>query len=137
MEYLWNKLKEKGKIEGGEFNGYYCTADEEFLKVKDVYFDQAEGKHKSSFSHRPVEPLVEFNYFFNFSAEERGEIENWLKGLDKNNSFIPSERVALILNNLHQFANQISISRDSSRVSWAIPCPGDPSQRIFLAFLCV
>ncbi|MDD5042501.1 MAG: methionine--tRNA ligase [Candidatus Omnitrophica bacterium] len=119
-------LFEKGDIYEGKYEGLYCTPCETFWLES-----QADGGLCPD-CKRPVESIVESNYFFRLS-----KYQDWLLGfLKAHPGFIrPASRYEetmrfLELNKL----NDLCISRPKERLSWGIPLPFAPAHVTYVWF---
>ena len=81
--------------------------------------------------HRPVEQIVEPNYFFRMSA-----YQDWLiEYIRTHPEFIqPEYRRNEVLGFLRQPLGDLCISRPVSRLSWGIPLPFDPDYVTYVWF---
>jgi methionyl-tRNA synthetase len=106
----------RGEIYRGEYAGWYCVPDERFWTEKDL----AEGLCPDC--GRPVERIVEPNYFFRMSR-----YQDWLTAyIQSHPDFIrPETRRSEILSFLRQPLGDLCISRPVSRLKWGIPLPFD------------
>ncbi len=116
VEALLQALWDKGEIYRGDYQGWYCVPDERFWTEKDL----VEGSCPDC--GRPVEHIVEANYFFRMRA-----YQDWLIDYIKTHpSFIqPDFRRNEVLGFLRQPLGDLCISRPASRLSWGIPLPFD------------
>ncbi|MFA4992919.1 MAG: methionine--tRNA ligase [Candidatus Omnitrophota bacterium] len=108
-------LFKKGDIYEGKYEGLYCTPCETFWLES-----QAIGGLCPD-CQRPVERIVEGNYFFKLS-----KYQDWLlEFLKKNQDFIkPASRYEETLRFLElNKLNDLCISRPKERLSWGIPLP--------------
>lgn len=108
-------LFRKGDIYEGKYEGLYCTPCETFWLQS-----QAQGGLCPD-CKRPVERIVESNYFFKLS-----KYQDWLLGfLKENPGFIrPASRYEETLRFLElNKLNDLCISRPKERLSWGIPLP--------------
>lgn len=72
----------------------------------------------------PVEFITEENYMFNIGKFQQ-PVRDWLNsGALRPNNFLPSALTSLRSN------EKLSVSRDTKKVSWGIPVPGDRSQTV-------
>jgi len=108
-------LYKKGDIYEGKYEGLYCTPCETFwLQAQAV-----EGLCPDC--QRPVERIVEINYFFKLS-----KYQDWLLGyLNEHPNFIkPASRYEETLRFLElNKLNDLCISRPKERLNWGIPLP--------------
>jgi methionyl-tRNA synthetase len=118
VEQVLRQLWQAGKIYRGEYEGWYCVPDERFWTEKDL----VEGGCPDC--GRPVEKIVEANYFFRMSQSQ-----DWLVAyLQAHPDFIqPAARRNEVLGFLRQPLGDLCISRPAARLSWGIPLPFDPA----------
>ncbi|MBN1178798.1 MAG: methionine--tRNA ligase [Anaerolineae bacterium] len=121
LEDMWHR----GEIYLGEYEGWYCVPDERFWTEKDL----VEGNCPDC--GRPVERIVEHNYFFRMSR-----YQNWLIAyITEHPDFIqPEVRRNEVLGFLRQPLGDLCISRPASRLSWGIPLPFDPDYVTYVWF---
>lgn len=121
LQDLW----ERGDIYRGEYAGWYCVPDERFWTEKDL----VDGRCPDC--GRPVEQLVESNYFFRMSA-----YQDWLIAyIQAHPHFIrPEVRRNEVLGFLRQPLGDLCISRPAARLSWGIPLPFDPDYVTYVWF---
>ena len=120
---LWRRVKERGFIYKGQYEGWYCTVDEVFVpdtQLVDGRCPTCGGK---------VERIAEESYFFRLSAFR----DRLLSHYDQHPEFItpPSRRnevVAFVEGGLQD----LSVSRTSFK--WGIPVPGDPAHVMYVWF---
>jgi len=67
---MWNRIKANGDIYLGNYEGFYCQADESFLTETQVSEDPETGQKISKESGRPVKWLKEPNYKFRLSEDQ-------------------------------------------------------------------
>ncbi len=113
LQELWDR----NDIYAGSYEGWYCVPDERYWTDKDV----PDGRCPDC--GRPVERLVEKNYFFRMSA-----YQDWLVGyIEAHPGFIrPESRRNEVLGFLRQPLGDLCISRSTERLTWGIPLPFDP-----------
>lgn len=111
----------------GSYIGWYCVGCEEYkteTHVKDT--NSVCPDH-----NRPYDKIQEDNYFFALSkftsvlkvSIESGELQ-----------IIPAFRAKEIMSLINSGLEDISISRPSSKITWGIPVPGDPTQVMYVWF---
>ncbi|MBD3187782.1 methionine--tRNA ligase [Candidatus Bathyarchaeota archaeon] len=118
---IFLKMKERGDIYKGYYEGLYCVGCESFIRKVDL----VDGKCPQ---HDQAPKLVkEESYFFKMSKYQ----EPLLDFYKKNPDFIspPSKRKG-IMNLLSEGLKDLSISRKS--ISWGIPIPGDPEHVMYV-----
>lgn len=115
VQYVLQKLFDKGDLYPGNYEGLYCVPCEVFWTQK-----QAENNLCPD-CKRPVEKITEKNYFFKLSI-----YQDWLVDyIEKNTGFIqPESRRNEVLCFLKESRlNDLCISRPKERMSWGIPLP--------------
>ncbi|MCP4541973.1 MAG: methionine--tRNA ligase [Chloroflexi bacterium] len=125
VETILQDLWDRGEIYLGEYEGCYCVPDERFWTEKDL----VDGNCPDC--NRPVERIVEPNYFFRMSA-----YQDWLiEYITAHPSFIqPETRRNEVLGFLRRPLNDLCISRPASRLSWGIRLPFDPDYVTYVWF---
>ena len=126
VQELLQKLFDRGEIERRTYEGWYCTPDERFWTEKEI----VEGKCPDC--GRPVERIMEDNYFFLMSSYQGRLIEY----IEKNVNYIqPESRRNEVLGFLRtQKLGDLCISRPKARLSWGIELPFD---RDFVTYVWV
>lgn len=124
-QLIWKQLKDY--IYKGNYEGWYCTGDEE-------YFSEAVVKANKGTCpdhNRPYEKLAEINYFFKLST-----FASKIKAAIESSEFqiIPASRKNEILSVINSGLEDISISRPKDKISWGIPVPGDDTQVMYVWF---
>ena len=121
LQQLWDE----GEIYRGSYEGWYCVPDERFWTEKDL----VDGNCPDC--GRPVEKIVEANYFFRMS-----QYQDWLVGyIQDHPDFIqPASRRNEVLGFLRQPLGDLCISRPVARLSWGIPLPFDPDYVTYVWF---
>lgn len=117
------RLKVKGYVYKGMYEGWYCVPCETFFTELQVEENKCPDCKKS------VEKLGQESYFFKLSAFR----ERLLEHIEKNTRFImPESRRNEILGFLNQELKDLSISRKD--VSWGIPFPEDELHTVYVWF---
>jgi len=117
---ILNKLKNKGDIYKGIYEGLYCVDCETFYTEKDL----EEGNcpvHK-----KQCELVKEETYFFKLSKYQKKIIES----IKKDNLIWPDKKKTEILNRLKEPLRDLSISRKD--VKWGIPLPFEKNLTVFV-----
>lgn len=122
---LWRRCEAKGDIYKKKYKGLYCVGDEMFLREADL----VDGKCPNHPNMTPV-MLEEENYFFKLSAYQQ-KLEEYLS---QPGVIVPEWRREEALAFVRGGLEDLSISRDSSRLSWGVPVPGDESQVMYVWF---
>jgi methionyl-tRNA synthetase len=118
---MW-KLCEKD-IYKKAYRGLYCVGDEAFVRESDL----VDGRCPNH-PNLELQIVEEENYFFNF-----GNYKSRLRDYLVNDSIIPEWRRNEALSALEAMED-ISISREKSRLSWGVPVPGDETQVMYVWF---
>jgi methionyl-tRNA synthetase len=123
VQAIWTKMMEKGDLYKASYQGLYCAGCETFLTERDLTEDGRCQVHLST-----PEPVEEENYFFRLSHYK----EKIRAHIEAHPDFIqPAFRAQEILNVLDDLED-ISVSRSIHSVTWGIPVPNDPDQRIYV-----
>jgi methionyl-tRNA synthetase len=127
VQKIFHRLKEKGDIYKGIYEGWYCVSDETFLS-EDVPL--VEGTHKICPDCGKQANLVsEECYFFKLSAYQ----ESLLEFFAQNPEFVrPQSRMNEVVSFVRQGLRDLSITRTT--VKWGISFPDDPSHTIYVWF---
>ena len=117
VQAILQDLFDRDLIYKAEYKGYYCVACERFFTEKDLL----EGNLCPD-CQRPVETIVESNYFFRMS-----NYQDWLiQYITEHPDFIqPAFRANETLGFLRKPLEDLCISRPKSRLSWGIELPFD------------
>ncbi len=125
VEAALQDLWDKGDIYAGDYEGWYCVPDERYWTEKDL----VDGNCPEC--GRPVERLVEKNYFFRMSAYQTWLIDH----IETHPGFIrPESRRNEVLGFLRRPLGDLCISRSVARLGWGIPLPFDPEYVTYVWF---
>ncbi|WP_447973231.1 methionine--tRNA ligase [Nitrospira sp. Kam-Ns4a] len=125
VQRLLQALYDKQLLYQADYTGWYCTFDERFWTEKDL----AGGLCPDC--QRPVERLIERNYFFRMSRYQ----DQLIKHLKDQPDFIrPESRRNEVLGFLQKPLEDLSISRPKARLSWGIELPFDPAYVTYVWF---
>lgn len=125
--HFWNELKTRKHIHSSQYNGWYCASDETFLTDSQLKIN-FDGSKCSLESGHPVEWTEETNYMFSLSKLQ-DEVLYWVK---QGGRIRPAKFEKILLDYLSEPLPDVSISRPSNRVHWAIPVPDDDSQTVYV-----
>jgi methionyl-tRNA synthetase len=131
---MWSSLVQKNHIYLGSHEGWYSKADEAFVPESQV--EEVNNIKVVAATGLPVEWVSETNYKFKLSAFQ----EPLMKWLVQNPDVIqPKQRYNEVLQFVTAGLEDISVSRLSSKVGWAITVPNDDKHCIYvwLDALCV
>ena len=116
VEYILNKVNDKGDIYFSEYEGLYCLGCERFYTEREL----VDGKcpdHQTK-----PEIIKESNYFFRMS-----KYQDWLiDHINQNPDFIrPTRYRNEVLSFLKEPLEDLCISRPKSRLTWGVTLPFD------------
>ncbi|KAI6190784.1 Methionine--tRNA ligase, mitochondrial [Aphelenchoides bicaudatus] len=119
---FWNRMKSKGYIYKGTYEGWYSIRDECFYANEEIETvkDEKEGEIT-----RSIETKTEVEWI---------KEENYMKWLDEAEPIAPSTNLPAVLQSMRANNSPLSLSRDSKRLQWGIRVPDDPSQTIYVWF---
>lgn len=124
VELFYKKVKDKGDIYKGFYEGLYCRGCEAFITESDL----VDGKCPFHPNKEP-EKIREENLFFRASAYR----DQLLEHIDKNPSFVqPASRKNEIVNYIKDHFTDVSITRQS--MEWGIPAPDESGQVLYVWF---
>lgn len=131
VRHFWEVLQKKEHIYIGTYKGWYSTQEELFLsdsEIKEVPKEDGTPQKVSVESGHPVEWMEEKNYVFRLSRFQ-DDLIHWLKspGVVK-----PAKFQDLLVHWIRAGLQDLSVSRQSSRVKWGIRVPGDETQTIYV-----
>ncbi|KAM5146067.1 methionine--tRNA ligase, mitochondrial [Mantella aurantiaca] len=130
VRHFWKTLEKQGFIYKGTYQGWYCTSDEAFLSKEQTTeaVDSNGNKIRVSVEsgHR-VHWMSEENYMFRLSSL-RPQLLKWLQ----TDPIHPAPFLRLVRKWLEEELPDLSVSRQSNRVSWGVPVPSDPTHTIYV-----
>ena len=127
VQKLWQESHTNGFITKGYHEGWYDKKEEAF--VPSNVLDQLNGKDlDKSVKEMGLEWISESNYKF-LLWKCFDSIKDFLK---QPGTIFPSQRASAVMDFEEQ--KELSISRCSSRVQWAIPVPRDETQSVYVWF---
>jgi methionyl-tRNA synthetase len=127
VQKIFLRLKEKGDIYKGTYQGWYCVSEENFL-AEDVPL-QPEGDKICPDCGKRAVLVSEECYFFRLSAYRTP----LLRFYDENPQFVrPPGRMNEVVSFVRQGLKDLSITRTT--VKWGIPVPDDPKHTIYVWF---
>lgn len=132
VQHFWSNLISKDYIYKARYSGWYSVNDETFVPETQIKEEIKDGEkiNVSLDSGHKVEWTEEENYMFRLSAF-KSHLQKWLKtdGIITPSKF--QKQLKDFLENEPYFPD-ISVSRPSSRVHWAIQVPSDPDQSVYV-----
>ncbi|MBM3294880.1 MAG: methionine--tRNA ligase [Candidatus Aminicenantes bacterium] len=127
VQKLFARLLEKGDIYKGEYKGWYCVSDENFL-AEDVSADAHGHKCCPDCGKKSV-VVSEETYFFRLSAYQEKLLDLYAARPD----FVrPASRMNEVESFVRGGLKDLSITRTT--VKWGVPVPGDPAHTIYVWF---
>ena len=123
VQYLFEKIRAKGDIYLGQYEGWYCIPCE-------TYFTELQAKDNTCPDcGRALERLKEESYFFKMSSYS-GAL---LRHLEEHKAFVlPDMRYNEVASFVKGGLRDLSISRTT--FTWGVPVPGDPRHVIYVWF---
>jgi methionyl-tRNA synthetase len=136
VQQFLERIHEAGDIELGTYEGLYCVSCEAYYSPEELVAceqgddSEATGGEQSAESTRdccpihgrPVEHVVEENYFFKLSRYEARLLEHYAAHPE---AVQPQSRLNEVLGFIRGGLQDFSMSRTS--ISWGVPLPWDPS----------
>jgi methionyl-tRNA synthetase len=120
---LWRRVRDRGHIYKGKYEGWYCTIDEVFVPETQL----VDGR--CPICGNAVERIAEESYFFKLSAFQQPLLDHYRKHPD----FVtPGSRRNEVMSFLEAGLEDLSISRTSFK--WGIPVPDDPAHVMYVWF---
>ena len=123
-QHIWNLCNEAGDIYKKKYKGLYCVGCESFK----VDSDLVEGKCPDH--QKAPEEVEEENYFFKLSNYQ-SYLEEYLS---TEGVIVPEWRRLEALKFVQGGLEDLSISREVSRMDWGIPVPNDEEQVMYVWF---
>ncbi|KAF8515363.1 tRNA synthetases class I (M)-domain-containing protein [Hysterangium stoloniferum] len=142
VSHFWNELNRRGYIYKGGHSGWYSVSDECFYTETQVERRGTDASGESNMVSKETGNVVEWteeeNYKFRLSEFRERLLERYSANMARTaattSSILPKEQfdqIREILSDSDQ-VKDISISRPSSRLTWGIPVPNDPSHVIYV-----
>jgi methionyl-tRNA synthetase len=122
-QQLWRRVRDRGFIYKGKYEGLYCTVDEVFIPETQL----VDGR--CPLCGNAVEYIAEESYFFRLSAFQQPLLDHYRS----NPEFVtPPGRRNEMLAFLEAGLEDLSVSRTS--FTWGIPVPDDPAHVMYVWF---
>jgi methionyl-tRNA synthetase len=122
---MWRRCEASGDIYKKKYAGLYCVGCEAFKTEREL-----ENEHCTLHPNLELQTIEEENYFFRLSKYTNELIAY----LERSDVIIPEWRREEALNFVKQGLEDFSISRESHRLSWGVPVPGDENQVMYVWF---
>jgi methionyl-tRNA synthetase len=124
VQEVFRKMKAKGDVYKGSYNGLYCEGCEDFLRERDL----KDGKCPNHL--REPKQVKEENYFFKLT-KYKPALKEWLTSAETHVK--PDGRRQEVLNQLDDpELGDFSITRSRSSLTWGIPVPDEEDQVIYV-----
>jgi methionyl-tRNA synthetase len=125
---LWKMCADKGDIYQKQYRAWYDVKEEEFLGLVEEFPDPSVFSTKPEF----IEQIDELNYFFALSKYTDQVLALLRSGELK---VVPQSRAEELINFVSDKGLQdVSISREKSRLGWGVDVPNDPSSVMYVWF---
>nr|CAB3263654.1 methionine--tRNA ligase, mitochondrial-like [Phallusia mammillata] len=135
VQHFWQKVEENGFIYKGQYKGWYSIPDEAYVSESAITLEKdkisGETYRISKESGHRLQWMEEENYMFKLSAFT-DQVREWI--LSDSQRVHPVKFRAKLLHELQTPLEDISISRDVSKVPWGVPVPGDSAHRVYVWF---
>ncbi len=122
---IWRRCEAKGDIYKKKYIGLYCVGCELFYKESELDINKCCLIHQ-----KPVEEVEEENYFFRLSNYQ----EKLAELLRDEARTLPNWQREWALAFVEGGLDDLSISRQKSRMDWGIPVPGDDDHVMYVWF---
>ena len=117
VQAFLERLRERGFVYQGSYQGWYCVHEERYWTEKDLGPD-----HTCPECGRPTRSIEETNWFFRMSEFQ----DELVRHIEANPGWIvPTVRRNEVLGFLQKPLGDLSISRPRSRIPWGVPLPFD------------
>lgn len=124
VQEMWRRWEAAGDVYKQPYRGLYCVGCEAFKTESDL----VDGKCPD---HQIVpETIEEENYFFRLSKYQK-YLEEYLSDPA---STVPEYRRQELLAFVQRGLEDLSISREVSRMDWGVPVPGDAGHVVYVWF---
>ncbi len=124
-QHIWQLCDKAGDIYKKKYKGLYCVGCEAYLKDTDM----VDGKCPNHPNTDPQE-IEEENYFFKLSNYQQ-YLEDYLA---QDGVILPEWRRKEAIKFVQDGLEDFSISRDTTRMDWGIPVPGDSEHVMYVWF---
>jgi methionyl-tRNA synthetase len=124
VQELWRKIRDRGDLYLGKYEGWYCVRCEAYYTERDLLPGNLCPDHKA-----PAERLAEPSYFFKLSEYQ----DRLLKFYEDHPDFVlPSGRMNEVKSFVKGGLEDISVSRTT--FSWGVPVPDDEEHVMYVWF---
>jgi methionyl-tRNA synthetase len=121
---LWQKIKAKGDLYLGSYEGWYCVGCEAYYTEKELEPGGICPLHKT-----PAERIREPSYFFKLASYQ----DRLLDFYERNPGYVqPTSRLNEVKSFVRGGLEDLSVSRTT--FSWGLPVPDDPKHVMYVWF---
>ncbi len=138
VEELWRRVagsktpKGNDAIYKGHYEGWFCPNCAEYKTEDEYQRPEIESDPPSCLIHlKPLDRVSEESYFFRLSDFDEALLNLYESRPD---FILPESRRNEMISFVRRGLDDLSISRQKTSVSWAIPVPDDPSHSIYVWF---
>lgn len=124
VQHMWKLWESAGDVYKKKYKGFYCTGCEAFKSETDL----VDGRCPDHLTEPEI--VEEENYFFRLS-KYKSYLEEYLA---RGGVILPEFRRQEALNFVKAGLEDISISRERSRMDWGVTVPGDDSHVVYVWF---
>ena len=135
---LWRRVarsktpKGNSSIYKGHYEGWFCPNCAEYKTEDEYQRPEREGDPPTCLVHlKPLDRVSEESYFFRLSNFDQALLDLYEKRPD---FILPEARRNEMISFVRRGLDDLSISRQKTSVSWAIPVPDDPGHSIYVWF---
>lgn len=123
---MWRRCEAAGDIYKKSYTGLYCVGCEAYKTAKEISENGTCELHPSL----TLQEISEENYFFRYTKYA----DYLLEYLDQEGVIIPEWRRQEAITFVRSGLEDFSISRQTERLTWGIPVPGDDTQVMYVWF---
>ncbi|WP_437983834.1 methionine--tRNA ligase [Sorangium sp. So ce117] len=125
VQELWSRIKARGDIYLGHYEGLYCVGCEAYYTEKDL----EQPGNVCPLHKKPAESVKEESYFFRLSRYGDALLDYY----KRNPTFVqPASRLNEVASFVREGLQDLSVSRTTFQ--WGIPVPDDPKHVMYVWF---
>ncbi|WP_437859472.1 methionine--tRNA ligase [Sorangium sp. So ce363] len=125
VQELWSRIKARGDIYLGHYEGLYCVGCEAYYTEKDL----EQPGNVCPLHKKPAESVKEESYFFRLSRYGDALLDYY----KRNPTFVqPASRLNEVASFVREGLQDLSVSRTT--FEWGIPVPDDPKHVMYVWF---
>lgn len=124
VQNLWRKVRDRGDLYLGHYEGWYCVGCEGYFTEKELEPGNICPIHK-----KPVERVKEPSYFFRLEKYQQRLLDFY----ERHPDFVaPTSRMNEVVSFVRSGLSDLSVSRTTFR--WGVPVPDDPAHVMYVWF---